>query len=170
MLQMFTQLRRTVVFATALALLGVTVMLPACATKPALQPKQITTVSQKRCNELAGSPADSLGIGSGLALEKSQLAEALKACRAAAATVPIQPHYLFLYGRTLEAAKRYAEAIEHYTRAVGGGYTAAMYNLGAMYHNGRGVPRSDADAAAWYRKAAKCITVVRVFPRMTQTP
>jgi TPR repeat protein len=30
-----------------------------------------------------------------------------------------------------------------------------MNNLGAMYHNGWGVPKSDADAVAWYRKAAE---------------
>ena len=33
--------------------------------------------------------------------------------------------------------------------------TVAMVNLGNLYMTGRGVPQSDAQAAAWYRKAAE---------------
>ena len=31
----------------------------------------------------------------------------------------------------------------------------AEYNLGSRYQNGKGTPKDDAQAAGWYRKAAK---------------
>ena len=34
------------------------------------------------------------------------------------------------------------------------GDAAAQFNLGVMYANGEGVPQDDAQATAWYRKAA----------------
>jgi uncharacterized protein len=35
------------------------------------------------------------------------------------------------------------------------GDAGAQFNLGVMYHKGDGVPRDDAEAAKWYRKAAE---------------
>ena len=35
------------------------------------------------------------------------------------------------------------------------GFAAAQVNLGAMYAEGRGVPKDDAEAAKWYRRAAE---------------
>ncbi|MDP4855337.1 MAG: SEL1-like repeat protein, partial [Schleiferiaceae bacterium] len=35
------------------------------------------------------------------------------------------------------------------------GYAQAQYNLGIMYANGQGVPKSDKEAVKWYRKAAE---------------
>ena len=35
------------------------------------------------------------------------------------------------------------------------GYANAQYNLGLAYDNGQGVPQDDAQAVAWFRKAAE---------------
>ncbi|MEO2168121.1 MAG: tetratricopeptide repeat protein, partial [bacterium] len=35
------------------------------------------------------------------------------------------------------------------------GFALAQYNLGHMYHTGRGVPQDDAEAVKWYRVAAE---------------
>jgi TPR repeat protein len=35
------------------------------------------------------------------------------------------------------------------------GDAEAQYNLGILYHDGQGVPRDDAEAVKWYRKAAE---------------
>ena len=35
------------------------------------------------------------------------------------------------------------------------GDLAAQYNLGIMYAEGRGVPQDDAEAVAWFRRAAE---------------
>jgi uncharacterized protein len=40
------------------------------------------------------------------------------------------------------------------TGAAEQGYGRAQHNLGLMYNHGRGVPRDDAAAVAWYLKAA----------------
>ncbi len=39
-------------------------------------------------------------------------------------------------------------------RAADQGVAAAQHNLGVMYGDGRGVPRSDVEAVKWYRLAA----------------
>jgi TPR repeat protein len=51
-------------------------------------------------------------------------------------------------------AADYSEALRWYRRAVEKGLPGAMYSLGWMYAEGRGVPRDDAEAVKWYRKAA----------------
>jgi uncharacterized protein len=54
-----------------------------------------------------------------------------------------------------QAAKRYSDAFQQFTQAASKGYGSAMNNFVWMYDNGTGVPKSDADAVAWYRKAAE---------------
>jgi hypothetical protein len=45
--------------------------------------------------------------------------------------------------------------VEWYRKAADQGHAHAQYNLGVMYHEGRGgLPQSDALAVEWYRKAA----------------
>lgn len=45
-------------------------------------------------------------------------------------------------------------ALRLYCAAARRGHVAAQYQLGWMYANGRGVARDDAQAAAWFRRAA----------------
>ena len=40
------------------------------------------------------------------------------------------------------------------SKAADAGQVNAMYSLGYLYESGQGVPKSDEDAATWYRKAA----------------
>lgn len=49
----------------------------------------------------------------------------------------------------------YAAALRNFRPLAEQGYARAQYHLGQMYEQGRGVSRSDAEAAHWYRKAAE---------------
>ncbi len=109
---------------------------------------------QRRCDELADSPYDPQKIGAGVPFDKIQITQALAACQAAASVEPVAPHYLYTYGRTLHAARRYKEAFEQYSRAAAAGYTYAMVNIGLLYDKDGGLPTNYEEAAAWYRKAA----------------
>ena len=48
----------------------------------------------------------------------------------------------------------YAAALREWRPLADQGRARAQFNLGAMYHDGRGVPQDFAEAAKWYRKAA----------------
>jgi TPR repeat protein len=52
------------------------------------------------------------------------------------------------------AERDLVEALNWYTLAARQGHAGAQNNLGAMYHNGVGVPVNTAEAAHWYRLAA----------------
>lgn len=112
---------------------------------------QAADSAQQRCDELAGDPRDPSQAGGGVTFARIQVAEALPACEAAAASA--QPHYQFLYGRVLQKAERYQEAFQQYSAAAAGGVPGAMHNLGVLYKYGRGVPKNDSEAQAWYGRA-----------------
>jgi TPR repeat protein len=124
-----------------------------------------TTSVPDLCDFLANTPGDPDKIGvaadadgkpqviPGVPFADIQVVGALPACQKAAA-LNSTPHYVFLYGRVLLAAQRYAEAFQQLRSAAERGYVAAILDLGLSYHNGLGVPKSDAEAAAWLRKAA----------------
>lgn len=44
--------------------------------------------------------------------------------------------------------------VEFIRAAAEGGNVAAMHAMGALYHQGQGVPQSDAEATKWYLLAA----------------
>ena len=48
----------------------------------------------------------------------------------------------------------YATAMKLYQVAAQGGVAYAMYNIGVMYFDGKGVDRSYVQAMKWYRQAA----------------
>ena len=50
--------------------------------------------------------------------------------------------------------RSYTEALQLWLPLAEQGNAAAQYNLGAMYENGQGVPRDNAEAEKWYRLAA----------------
>ncbi|KAF9092924.1 hypothetical protein BGX29_007236 [Mortierella sp. GBA35] len=55
----------------------------------------------------------------------------------------------------LESSKQdYRAAAEWYLKAANQGHAMAQNNLGALYHQGRGVPLDQAKAIDWYLKAA----------------
>ena len=121
---------------------------------------------EERCDELANSPNDPLRVDTGVRLfpiiEAPLVPEALRSCQGAVQLDPT-PHYLFLGGRALLAANRYAEAFQQLKLAASGGYAAAMEMLGSMYSNGYGVPKSDTEALAWFRKAAGAGSAFAMF-------
>jgi TPR repeat protein len=41
-----------------------------------------------------------------------------------------------------------------FRKAADAGNAQAMSYIGMLYYNGRGIPKNDAQAIAWYRKAA----------------
>jgi len=49
----------------------------------------------------------------------------------------------------------YATAYRLYKPLAEQGDASSQFKLGIMYHNGRGVPKDNAEAAKWYRKAAE---------------
>jgi TPR repeat protein len=108
--------------------------------------------ARELCDSLANSPDDPNKIGAAVPFANIQVADALPACQEAA--LNSTPHYLFLYGRVLLAAQRYAEAFQQLRSAAEGGSASAMLDVGLLYHIGLGVPKSDTEAAAWLRKAA----------------
>ena len=46
------------------------------------------------------------------------------------------------------------DAVKECRKAADAGDVMAMYSLGLMYAEGRGVPKDEAEAVKWYRKAA----------------
>lgn len=57
-------------------------------------------------------------------------------------------------GRAAYREKDYRTALSEWTPLAEQGNASAQYYLAIMYHKGRGVPRDDAEAHRWYRRAA----------------
>ncbi len=79
---------------------------------------------------------------------------AAEACSKAVAYRPGDAGLQCNYGRALDAAKRFEEAVRWYRKAAEQDYTRALNNLGMKYAFGEGVAKDYAEAAQWYRKAA----------------
>jgi hypothetical protein len=70
--------------------------------------------------------------------------------------LPLPPPFYILLTQIAEAAQgNSSESIEELRTRAEAGDVDAQYNLGVMYANDRGVPQDDAEAVAWYRKAAE---------------
>ena len=52
-------------------------------------------------------------------------------------------------------ADDFKEAAKWYRKAAEQGHVSAQYNLGYMYHSGKGVTQDYGEAVKWYRKAAE---------------
>jgi uncharacterized protein len=94
-----------------------------------------------RCDELADSPMDLQRVGNGVPYEQIPVGQALSVCQQAAARQPVRPRYQFLYGRVLDAARRYGEAAQQYAMADRAGCGLAAHNLAELYEYGEGVPK-----------------------------
>ena len=57
-------------------------------------------------------------------------------------------------GSLAYSTKDYATALREWLPLAKKGHSAAQFNLGLMYSNGRGVPKDEGEAVAWFRKAA----------------
>jgi TPR repeat protein len=111
---------------------------------------------EAECDALAANPDDQSrppGV-SGVHYDRIDAMRAEAACRRALHEVP-SPRVVYQLGRSLDAGRKYAEAVANYQNAAEQGYAAAQNSLGLMYGEGKGVVRDDTQAAAWYRKAAQ---------------
>ena len=66
----------------------------------------------------------------------------------------VQAEWAARYEHGEGVAQSYDRALRLYCAAARRGHVLAQYQLGWMYANGRGVARDDAQAAAWFRRAA----------------
>lgn len=106
-----------------------------------------------QCDQLADQPLDKLRVGDGVVLAKIQVDQALPVCQQAAERQPARPRYQYLYGRVLNAAKRYNEAAPQYAAADQAGYGFASLNLAEFYATGAGVQKNLAEAQRLYSRA-----------------
>lgn len=81
--------------------------------------------------------------------------QAIPACRKAVAEFPSTLRYRAQLARALAHAGKFDEAHREADIAQAKGSTLAMTLLGAMSEYGYGVPKNEAEALAWYRKAAE---------------
>jgi TPR repeat protein len=106
-----------------------------------------------QCDQLANGPSDAQRVGDGVVFEAIQVEQALPVCEEAAARQPVRPRYEYLYGRVLDAAKRYPEAVAQYTAADRAGYGYASYVLAGFYQEGASVPKDLEQALRLYFRA-----------------
>ncbi len=90
-----------------------------------------------QCDQLADHPSDPQRIGDGVVFEKIQVDQALPVCEQAAERQPARPRYQYLYGRVLDAAKRYPDAAAQYAAADQAGYGFASFGLAVLYTMGQ---------------------------------
>jgi uncharacterized protein len=81
-------------------------------------------------------------------------AVALPACQAAVTQYPDEPRFKYQLGRVQVAAKNFIEANQLFEAAIKGGSVDAIYELGASYFLGRGIPQNYQRAFELFSKAA----------------
>src|SRR6185503_608853 len=105
------------------------------------------------CDLFASPPGDAQSKGPGVEFQNIDTARALTLCQSAAGQPQRSPRDLYLYGRVLDASKRYADAAKQYAAADKAGYPRAAAALGGLYYLGLGVPKHATKAIALYRRA-----------------
>ena len=91
---------------------------------------------------MTDQPSDPLRIGDGVAFKDIQVDQALPVCEQAAERQPARPRYQYLYGRVLDAAKRYPDAAAQLRRGGPGWVRPRVLRLGRdVYAMAQGVPK-----------------------------
>jgi len=106
-----------------------------------------------QCDQLTDQTSDPQRVGDGVAIKNIQVDQALPVCEQAAERQPTRPRYQYLYGRVLDAAKRYPDAATQYAAADRAGYALASFALAEMYTDGEGVPKNLEQALRLYFRA-----------------
>ena len=111
----------------------------------------------KRCETLATHPKDATASVAGTSLEElgQHAEEAIASCRRAAELFPEQPRFIALLARAKLAAGEGEEAVQLYRQAAFQGDLRAQVSLGLLYELGIVVPKDEAEALAYYKKAAE---------------
>jgi TPR repeat protein len=106
-----------------------------------------------QCDRLADGPLDAQRVGDGVEFEKIVVDQALPVCKGAAERQPARARYQYLYGRVLEAAKRYPEAVAQYTASDQAGYAEASFALAPFYQEGTAARKDLNQALRLYLRA-----------------
>lgn len=116
----------------------------------------------QRCDALAAGAddPDRPAAVTGIKLGRIESAAAIEACRPAAEAYPKLRRLFYQLGRAYDRADRFKEALAAYDQAAKAGSISAMNNLAALYENGQGVKRSQAEAFRLYRQAGEGGNVV----------
>jgi len=112
------------------------------------------------CDRIAADPTDPdkpADVKGAQAIAASDIATAIKFCRAAAAAkAPVAARRaLYELGRAYAAGRQMPEAVAAYRKAADKGSTSAMVELGVMLANGSGIPKDEAEARALFQRAAQ---------------
>ena len=134
------------------ALAGALLLLAENPVLAANSPSKGVRASAEQCRQLA---ALWWGGQTGIAFEKIDPAVAVPACQRAVKEHPNNADLKAYLCRALLKAERDQEALAQCRQAAAAGSLAGMTSLGFLYQNGRGVEKDDAQAVAWYRKAAE---------------
>lgn len=113
------------------------------------------TDAAERCDQLAANTDDPQRTHTGVKWEDLDAAAATSACRLAIQTHPNVARLQYQYGRGLQKAQNYPEALKWYHKAADQGYAPAQSALGRMYYEGSGVPKNSGEAERWFRSAAE---------------
>jgi uncharacterized protein len=109
------------------------------------------------CDRLAAHPDDKdkpSDVKGSYDIAKTDVAKALRACKAAASTRDGPRRAWFELGRAYEFNRQKAEAAKAYRKAVDAGNTTAMVGLGTLLVNGDGVKKDEVEARLLFEKAA----------------
>ena len=87
--------------------------------------------------------------------EKIEPSQMETGCRGALRSDPNNPSIMVQLARALSAQNKAREAISFYLEAAIRGNVDAMNDLGAVFEQGRGVPKNFLTARMWYEKAAE---------------
>lgn len=110
----------------------------------------------RACDQAAADADDTSRPADVPAVHNANLdaAAAVPICRDAVDAYPQSPRLQFELGRALENLPGHAdEAAEHLRRAAETGHAVAANDLGALYVNGKALPKNYAEAAKWFQKA-----------------
>jgi len=129
---------------------------PAQTNETPTETRRVAQTGLHLCDRLAAHPSDADRTGDAVSIDilKTQVSEAISACRRAVSENPGVSRFEFQLGRALDAEKSHEEAVQWYRKAAERNYTAAMYNLAVSYDDGEGVTKDQGLANFWYRRAA----------------
>ncbi|OCW57968.1 hypothetical protein AWJ14_04055 [Hoeflea olei] len=118
-------------------------------------PETAGRAGENQCDRLAAMPQDQQRLAGvkGVAFDKIGTAAAIAACEAAVRDFPDVPRFAFQLGRSLDAAKKFSEALGWYRKAAGAGHVAALNNIAFLYRYGDGVAQDTREALRLYEEA-----------------
>lgn len=105
------------------------------------------TLKVTACDRWAADPDDATHVAPGVYRSLINTRQAIRACASAVAADPGNLRLLYQFGRALDSAERFDEAVRAYQQAAEAGYAPAMTQLAYLYRSGR-VPEPGQDVAA----------------------